>query len=223
MVVRNEFGYKCLILALHQALDYVLSINETRVHLNGNASREEVHLFDENSLREAWSNACLHTRWDKMVPPIIYIFKDRIEIVSTGGLPIDYSEEDFYKGISNPINKQLQKIMGQLGIVEQTGHGVPEIVKNYGKEAFEISDNYIKVTLRFPFELENIKNNFLNLTFSQTKVLKAIIDKPSITLKELSLVTDFSTSRISEIIKELKVLNKIKRIGANKNGYWEVI
>mgnify|MGYP002523757741 CR=1 FL=1 len=223
MISRNEYGYKCLVLALQSALNYVLSFNETRVELTGNAAREEKHLFDEKSLREAWSNACLHTRWDKMVPPAIYIFKDRIEIISTGGLPVDYSLDDFYQGISNPINKQLQKILGQLGIVEQTGHGVLEIIKNYGREAFNITDNHVVVTLKFPFELKNEGNDFSTLSSSQEKVLRAIITKPSITTDELIRVVGLGPSRISTIVKELKALNKIRRIGSNKTGYWEVI
>ena len=30
------------------------------------------------------------------------------------------------------------------------------------------------------------------------------------------------TNRINELIKELKELNRIKRVGSNKTGYWEV-
>lgn len=222
IISRNEFGYKCLLLAFQNALEYTLSYNETRVDMS-QTIRKEIKLFDESSLREAWLNACLHTRWDKMIPPAIYIFENRIEIISTGGLPIDYSTEDFYKGISHPINRGLQKIMGQLGLIEQTGHGVPEILKNYGKEAFNITDNYINVTLKFPFMLTRGEINYSGLNPSQIKVLKAINNKPSIKTQELCKVTDLGTSRINELIKELKELNKIKRIGSNKNGYWEII
>ena len=222
MVSRNEYGYRCLVLALKAALDYALSFNETRVILSGEAERKEIHLFDENSLREAWTNACLHTRWDKMIPPAIYIYKDRIEIISTGGLPLDYSIEDFYKGISNPINKHLQKILGQLDIVEQTGHGVLEIIKNYGKEAFDITQNHIIVTLKFPFLLNNEGNIFSTLNQSQAKVLKALITNPEITKEEIAKVVNLSVPRISIILKELKELGKITRSGARKNGYWVV-
>jgi predicted HTH transcriptional regulator len=223
MLLRNEYGYKCLILAMNQAYDYVSSINETKVILDNNFSRKELKLFDEKSLREAWVNACLHCKWAKMIPPAIYIFSDRIEIISTGGLPVDYSIEDFYIGISHPINKQLQKIMGQLGIVEQTGHGVPEIVKHYGREAFNITNNHIIVTLKFPFELSQKQTDYQTLNPSQKKVLIAISNQPTITTNELTKVVGLGISRINVLIKELKKLGKIKRIGSNKNGYWEII
>lgn len=95
-----------------------------------------------------------------MIPPAIYIFDDRIEIVSTGGLSIDYSKEEFFNGVNHPINRGLQKIMAQLGLVEQTGHGVLEIKKHYGNEAFCISDNYLNVILKFPFLLTRGETNF---------------------------------------------------------------
>lgn len=222
IISRNEFGYKCLILSLNSALDFALSFNETKVDMS-KTIREEIKLFDESSLREAWINACLHSKWDRMIPPAIYIFDDRIEIVSTGGLPIDYSIDEFYSGVSHPINRGLQKIMAQLGLVEQTGHGVLEIIKHYGREAFNISENFLNVTLKFPYLLTRGQTSFAGLNPSQEKVLKAIINKPSITTNELCKVTNLGTSRISELIKELKVLNRIKRIGSKKTGFWDIV
>ena len=45
LLVRNEYGYKCMILAMQQALDYTQSFNETRVIMDGNAQRKEIKLF----------------------------------------------------------------------------------------------------------------------------------------------------------------------------------
>lgn len=222
MLSRNEYGYKNLFLAMEQALNYAISFNETKVELGGQLERKEIKLFEENCLREAWVNACLHNKWSKNIPPAIYIFDDRIEIVSTGGLPIDFSLDEFYAGISRPINKQLQKIMGQLGYVEQTGHGVPEIIKNYGKEAFDIGDNHITVIIKFKFDPSNRTIIDEGLSSTEKSVLEMIKIYPSKTKKELANVLKLSESRISEIINILKSRNLIARCGANKNGYWIV-
>lgn len=222
MILRNEYGYKCMLIAMEQALDYVNSLNETRVELSGSAVRKEVSLFDRQCLREAWSNACLHTKWSAMIPPVIYIFSDRIEIVSNGGLPVDYPLKDFYAGISHPVNRQLQKIMGQLGIVEQTGHGVPAIINKYGKEAFDITDQRIVVTLRFPFMLEGGNTDYSSLTPSQKKVLAAIKIQPTIKTNELTAVTGLKIARVNQIIRELKDIGRLERIGSNKTGHWKV-
>lgn len=223
IIFRNEYGYKCLLLSMQQALEYVYSLNETKVQVDESFQRKEVKLFDEKCLKEAWSNACLHSKWSTMIPPVIYIFADRIEVVSTGGLPLDYPLEDFFIGVSHPINKQLQKIMGQLGIVEQTGHGVPEIVKKYGKEAFEITSNHITVKLKFPFNISSKSMDFDGLSESHKKVLKSIANQPSITIKEICKVVGLKTTRVNDIIKDLRTQGKLDRIGSNKNGYWKVI
>lgn len=146
LIKRNEYGYKCLLLAIKQVLDYAEALNETTVELVS-AQRKETKLFDFACFREAWLNACLHNKWSKLTPPAVYFFDDRIEIISTGGLPVDYSQEDFFSGRSRPVNLELQQIMVQLQFIEQTGHGVPLIVSKYGKKAFDLSDNFITVTI----------------------------------------------------------------------------
>ncbi len=223
MLSRNEYGYRCLLMSMQQALEYADSLNETRVELSGKAVRREVQLFDRECLREAWSNACLHTNWSKMVPPVIYIFSDRLEVVSTGGLPVDYPLEDFYQGISHPVNRQLQKIMGQLGLVEQTGHGVPLIVSRYGKEAFEITPTHVTVTLKFSYETAVHESDLSLLTGSQKEILTAISTSPSILTSEIARVTGLSISAVNKGIRVLKDLHRIMRIGSNKAGYWKVL
>ena len=222
MISRNEYGYKCLIQAMKQANDYVDSLNETRVDITSSIDRKETKLFDSHSFEEAWTNACLHNKWIRNVPPTIYIFDDRIEIISTGGLPFDYSIESFYKGISHPVNPGLQRILGQLGIVEQTGYGNLTIIANYGKEAFDVEENYITVTIPFAFIPTMKVINEYGLLPYQTRVLTLIKNHPTYSIKELSKELGLGTTRVGEIIRELKVMNKIERIGGNKGGYWRV-
>lgn len=222
MIVRNEYGFKCLFISMKQANDYIASINETRVDIESSLERKEKHLFDQHAFEEAWTNACLHNKWIRNVPPAIYIFDDRIEIISTGGLPFDYSEESFYKGVSHPVNPGLQRIMGQLGLVEQTGHGNLAIVAKYGKEAFNIGENYIVVTIPFSFSptMRSINDDVL-LPY-QKKVLETIKNHPTASIKELSRLVNLGSTRIGEIISELKDMNKLERIGGKKGGYWAI-
>lgn len=222
MVSRNEFGFKCLISAMKEANDYVLSLNETRVDIESALERKEVKLFNSHAFEEAWTNACIHNKWIRNIPPAIYIFDDRLEIISTGGLPFGFSKEDFYKGVSHPVNKGLFKIMGQLGIVEQTGHGNMVIIQEYGKEAFDIQENYIVVSIPFAFSPAMKALDTAGLSPAQAKVLLAIKDNPTYTLKELSVYCNLGTSRLSEILSALKDLDRIERVGGKKGGYWRV-
>ena len=214
---RNEYGYKCLLISMQQVLDYIEAINETLVEING-AKRTETKLFDFLCFREAWLNACLHNSWYKYTPPAVYVFDDRIEIISTGGLPEDYSIEEFFCGISHPLNIELQKIMGQLNYVEQTGHGVPLIVSKYGKKAFMITDNFIVVTIPF----NKIIEKHLALTTKEKDIINCIEKNSKITIHELSHLVNYSKTSVYKIIKHLKELKILHREGSDKSGIWIV-
>lgn len=222
MISRNEYGYHCLLIAMKQAYEYVAALNEVRVDLNSGMQRKETALFDLECFDEAWTNACLHNRWIKNIPPAVYIFSDRIEIVSTGGLPYDFTKEEFFSGISHPVNLSLQKIMGQLNMVEQTGHGVPKIIGVYGTKAFDIAENHITVTIPFAFEPSMNYTSYDGLSKSHITVLKIIKNNPMLKVNEIAAAAELGKTRVSQIISDLKSLGKIERIGGNKNGYWNV-
>lgn len=72
-----------------------------------------------------------------------------------------------------------------MGIVEHTGNGIPTILKRYGRQAFEIKDNYIKVIIPFAervLEQQNVGLNVgLNLTHSEDEVIKILLENPNST------------------------------------------
>ena len=137
MLKRTEYGNKCLITAVNDVLEYMNIINETKVKLGGKERIEESY-FDYASFKEAWLNACVHTRWIEKIPPAVYIFDNRIEIVSNGGLPKALKKDDFFKGVSKPVNAALLNIFTNLNLIDQTGHGIPLILKKYGKDVFKL-------------------------------------------------------------------------------------
>lgn len=226
LITRNEYGYKCLLVAIKQVLDYAEAINETYVEIRGGL-REEQKLFDMDAFREAWLNACLHNRWTMQTPPAVYIFADRIEIISIGGLPANYALEDFYAGRSRPINLELQQIMVQLDYIEQTGHGVPLIVSKYGRNAFDITENFITVTIPLKKQENIIKENKVNATDglnrTQRKILEFIKSDDGITTTKLAELVGVSVTSINNEIKKLKEKNMLKREGSNKSGVWVII
>ena len=172
MLKRTEYGMKCLISAVNEVLEYMDVINETKVKLGGKKRIEE-NYFDYACFKEAWLNACIHTRWIEKIPPAVYIFDDRIEIVSNGGLPKALNKTDFFKGVSKPVNQALLNIFTNLDLIDQTGHGVPLIINKYGEQAFYISDNTIIVTIPINKELlEKVDkpNNDIELSETEQKV-----------------------------------------------------
>ena len=80
----------------------------------------------------------------------------------------------------------------------------------------------VKSTIPFAFEPSMKQIDVNELTPIQSKVLMAIRENPLFTIKELALYCQLGTTRIWEVIKELKEKGKIVRKGAKKGGYWEV-
>ena len=58
-------------------------------------------------------------------------------------MPHNLSADEFFAGISKPRNLALMKIFSDLDIVDYTGHGVPTIVDYYGKDIFNIQENFL--------------------------------------------------------------------------------
>lgn len=225
LIKRNEYGYKCMLVAVKQVLDYMEALNDTEVDVNGSL-RKESKLFDFPCFREAWLNACLHNRWSRQTPPAVYMFDDRIEIISVGGLPDGLTLEEFYEGKSKPVNLELQQIMVQLDYIEQTGHGVPLIVSRYGKEVFDITENFITVTI----PLNNKKKAAADLPKAENqpvdsydkKILRLMKYNAGINVKEISRQTGLGTTTITKRIRNLKEAGIVIRTGSKKKGEWIV-
>ena len=137
---RMSFSGQSLLITVQQILDYFNLINLPRKVDLATGIRSEIPLFDPQAFREAWINACVHNTWTEKVPPAVYIYDDRMEVVSYGELPYGLSREGFYAGTSKPVNYRLFNIFITCGFAEQSGHGIPQIVKAYGKEVFSFRD-----------------------------------------------------------------------------------
>jgi predicted HTH transcriptional regulator len=60
------------------------------------------------------------------------------------------------------------------------------------------------------------------VTANQKKIIECLRTNPYITMDELSEKVGISRKSIAANIKKLKTLGYISRIGADKNGYWQV-
>ncbi len=154
------------------------------------------------------------------------MFDDRIEIIFHGGLPKGETEEMFYQGISKPRNPSLMRVLRDLGYVERTGHGVPNILAKYGKAAFQIYESCINVVLPFDKEVlasktSDAKNDVKNDAKKSLEeiVIELIRENPKITKIQMAEKTGKSKPTIERMLKSS---TKIIRVGSNKGGYWAI-
>lgn len=118
------------------------------------------------------------------------------------------------------------RVFKDVGLVEQLGSGMSRILQVYEQNIFQISEHFIKVV--FPFSWTEETENSVNRkgvgddNGDDIKVLLILTETPSLTAKEISKRTGFSTRKVSRIIKRLRESEKITRIGSDRKGYWKI-
>lgn len=114
---------------------------------------------------------------------------------------------------------------------ERTGKGNPLIVSTFGKEAFDISDSSIKVTIPYNWQhkfesepIDKLSDKLVDkLTKTEIRILDLICMASHLSQPEIASQLGVGKTTIQNAIIHFKQLGIIERIGANKNGYWKVI
>ena len=133
-------------------------------------------------------------------------------------------KDEFFKGISRPVNAKLQKIFGQLGYVEQTGHGIPLIISKYGMQAFDITENFVNVVIPFNREFAEKQPEISKpLNESQAKIYNYLKEHPEATIKILVSECGVSDGYARKILTFLKENGYVRHEGSNKNGSWKIL
>lgn len=224
---RNNFGQQSLLQVYEDVKHYCEALNDTYID-DSSLPRKTKKMFDNEAFEEAWVNALVHNDWLHGNPPSIYWYDDRMEIMSYGGLKEGLSKEDFFEGVSDPVNKELMDVFVQCGIVDRSGHGVPKVVKAYGRESFKFLGVGIMVTIPFDKKGFNVNKDFtinftINFTENEKKVISLIKTNNEITTNELSEKLNISRRAVQTIINSLKEKNVLTREGSRKIGYWKIV
>ena len=124
------------------------------------------------------------------------------------------------------------RVFKDLELVEHLGTGIRKILKKYDKSIYQFYPHFIIVSIKynendFEYNIQNQKVKFdyseFNLSKMEESIIKLILDKPNITQAEMSRILDITRDGISYNIKVLKEEGKIRRVGATKKGYWEIL
>ena len=207
--------------------------------------REERPELPEAALREAVVNALAHRDYRSTANVQIYIFEDRLEIVSPGGLPAGMTPE--LLGIKSiPRNPLLFGMLYRMDAVEQVGSGVRrirEICRDYGvaEPEYEIKEHWVTMTFKRPKLVNGVRvkdesspktsdsrladglGNGLGNGLGETKlsILQEMKRNPQVTGKQLADTLKISTTAVEKNIKQLREAGIIQRIGGTR-GHWEV-
>lgn len=246
IVERNEFGRCCLIKSALNVLERLNVANTTVVRVGGKAQRKEIRLIDPAALREAVLNAIIHNDYINGAYPVFEIYDDRIEIISSGGLPVGLSEKEFFAGRSLPRNKELMRIFSDMDLCEQLGSGMKKILRIYPQSVFSVSEHFIDVRfdyaedamkiLREQNQADNQKPNVSDdrindrinviingrITEIERNIMDLISEQPNATTDMFCQKTGKTARTVSRALKSLQEKGYLKRIGSRKSGVWEI-
>lgn len=126
--------------------------------------REERPELPEEALRETVVNALAHRDYRSTANVQVYIFKDRVEIVSPGGLPAGMTKADL--GIKSiPRNPLLFAMLHRMEAVEHIGSGIKRIrnlCREYGvgEPEIEVSEHWFTVIFPRPLSPDTQEEEF---------------------------------------------------------------
>ncbi len=199
----------------------------------------------ERVFEELLVNALVHRDYLVNAPIRLFIFDNRIEIISPGHLPNNLTVEKIRAGNSNIRNPILVSFVAKgLLPYHGLGSGIKRALEAW--PAIEFADDYegclFRVTVtRKPVEdldlsdshsLENAPGNggltgykihLSGQTDPINDLLNLIRENPNADYSTLSHTLQVSEATVKRYIQKLKQANRLRRIGSKKTGHWEII
>lgn len=181
--------------------------------------RKTVEIIPENAFREAVANALIHRTRDDTPNIRILMYKDKISVISPGGLPSNISKEEYLnEQVSKLRNPTLANIFFRLRYIEMFDTGILRIKELYSSSSFKpdfvINENSITVTLPSLFKK-------YVLTSDEEKAMTFLQKGIEASSTELADFTGFNKSKILRVLKALIKKEYVKVSGAgNSTKYY---
>lgn len=219
---RNEFSGS-LLKQLEDVYSFIDKYNNNRSTFD-KLWRIDTRDYPEKALREALLNSIVHRDYSYSASTLISIYKDRLEIVSVGGLMPGYELKDIKNGLSDTRNPNLANIFYRLKLIEAYGTGIKKIYDAYELSGCEpeiiTTNNSFKIILP---NLNYKQNNILYISSpemiycDENILLKYLNDNQSITRKEVETLMGLSQSSAGRILKKMVDEGKLIQFGGSRN------
>lgn len=202
----------------------------------------------ESVFEELLVNALSHRDYLINAPIRLFMFDNRIEIISPGHLPNNLTVEKIKAGNTNIRNPILVSYIAK-GILpyKGLGSGIKRALENWPEIEFKDDrEGCMFSALIFRKEVlgsGEVRNKYFNGSslvrekldgafyssgknkFGKTseRIFYHLKLDPNITISILAEELGISTRAVEKQLAGLKKANRIRRIGPNKGGYWEVM
>ncbi len=168
-------------------------------------------------------NALIHRDYLVSATIRLFIYDNRIEIISPGHLPDNLTVEKIRKGISNIRNPILVSYVAK-GILpyKGLGSGIKRALEDWPDITF--TDDREGCLFTATVHRKEIKGLTEEAELPKTpgKILDLLEKNPLLSIPELAEQIGKSESAIERAVRKLRAAGQLKRIGPAKGGHWEV-
>jgi len=224
-------------------VDTILNILRTK-YLKSIISFEGIHRREKleypyDALKEAVINALIHRDYLNTSNLQIKVYDNKITMTNGATLPPEITIEKLKQAHpSVPGNPIIAAVFYKAGLIENWGRGTINIVNycidykipepKFDFDAGIFWTTFFKKDNDTDNDTNNDTDNDTNDTDNDTdkrtvNILKLIDLNKNISSSQLAIKCNVSVSTIKRELKKLKQQNKLKRIGSEKSGYWEII
>ena len=181
-------------------------------------------------------NALIHRDYLVSATIRIFIFDDRIEIISPGHLPNNLTVERIRAGISNIRNPILVSYVAK-GILpyKGLGSGIKRALEDWPDISFtDDREGCLFTATVYRKEMEYLRKTVGDVASMQKTpgktpgktpdmILLLLRENPILSIPELADKIGKSESAVERAIRKLRREDRLKRIGPDKGGHWKVI
>ncbi|MDD7408503.1 MAG: ATP-binding protein [Anaerovoracaceae bacterium] len=181
--------------------------------------RQTKEQIPREAFREALANAVIHRAWDIPAEITVFMFDDRIEITSPGGLVSGLSKDEYLRGgISIPRNRILAEVFLRIGLIEKLGTGILRIKdfyrENLVKPVFDVMDNSIRVILP-------VISDF-SLNEDEKMIYSLLSGSGPLSTGEVAAQVPFGRSKVLSILRDLVERNIISVEGSGRGTKYHI-
>jgi ATP-dependent DNA helicase RecG len=186
------------------------------------------------AFEELLVNALAHRDYLINAPIRLFIFDDRIEIISPGSLPNNLTVDKIRTGNSNIRNPILVSFVAK-GLLPY--HGLGSGIKRALAAWPEIDfvDNregglFTAIVRRQLYSelddsISSVESSGKNIASSEetvASILNRLAISPGLTIRELADDLNLTTRAVEKQLAKLKKQGRLIRVGPNKGGHWEI-
>lgn len=178
----------------------------------------------EPVFEELLVNALVHRDYLVSAPIRLFIFDNRIEIISPGHLPNNLTVEKIRAGNSNIRNPILLSYVAKgLLPYHGLGSGIKRALEDWQDIDFTDDREGCLFTATVHRKALEVSDSLKSSLKSSLKIIGIMQKNPAITIAELAGTLGVTDRAIKKQIEKLKAQGLIRRIGPDRGGHWETV